>query len=207
MHPTNEEWMSYLYDELASGEQGRLKTHLESCPDCQARVANWRATMRDLNTWELPAQSPKRAASWEYVKWGVAAMLMLCLGYGFARATTPAAPDLAAIRAALEPEIRRQAGQAAAAAVATSNAETQRLVAELTKHVEAKQEEDRLAVADILESLEAKRINDLANLRKELETVAVNAEDRLDNAHEQIVQLASISQPRGSLPVTAEGQK
>jgi hypothetical protein len=206
MHPTNEEWMSYLYDELETGEQGRLKTHLENCRECQARVATWRNTMCGLNAWELPATQPQRVPVWGYVKWAAAAMLMLGVGYGFARVTAPA-PDLAAIRAAMEPEIRKQIDQATTAAIITAKSETHRLVAELAKQTEAKQQEDNQAVADILQRLESKRASEMAHLRKDLETLAVNAEGSLENAQQQIVQLASFNQPSGSYSSPADNQK
>ena len=46
--------MSYLYDELSAGEHGRLAAHLAVCPDCEARVIEWRAARKDLDAWQLP---------------------------------------------------------------------------------------------------------------------------------------------------------
>jgi hypothetical protein len=207
MHPTNEEWMSYLYDELAPGDQGRLKTHLEQCRECRERMANWRTAMRGLDQWELPAPATPRDSAPKFLRWGMAAMLLLGVGYGLARVTTPVGPDLAAVRAAMEPEIRRQIDQASAAAIVAARTESQRLVAELARQTETKQEEDRQAVADILQRLETKRVGDLAYLRKELETVAVNAEDSLESTQQQLVQLASFTQPPGGAFTPANSQK
>src|SRR5436309_1782787 len=34
-HPSREEWMSYLYDELNADQSANLQAHLHTCPDCK----------------------------------------------------------------------------------------------------------------------------------------------------------------------------
>ncbi len=38
-HPTREEWMSYLYDELTAEEHSGLAAHLAVCPECKTRFS------------------------------------------------------------------------------------------------------------------------------------------------------------------------
>ena len=52
-HPTREEWMSYLYDELNASERANLKTHLRGCAECAAKVSDWQAARTNLDAWQL----------------------------------------------------------------------------------------------------------------------------------------------------------
>jgi RNA polymerase sigma factor (sigma-70 family) len=58
----NEEWMSYLYDEANDVERVRLSEHLEDCASCRARVAEWRATQKNLDdSWLQPRCTTRKA--------------------------------------------------------------------------------------------------------------------------------------------------
>lgn len=176
-HPTREDLVAHLYSELPPERQTELTAHLGQCAECQKLVTEWRGTMAELDTWKLPAPQPKRERAPEnvvfapFLKWAVAACLAIGFGFLGGRMSAPA-PDAAALRAALAPELQK-----------------------ISAAVDAKLAEDRQAVTDILKTMQSQRTEDYASLRRAVETLAVNTEDSLETAQRQIVQLASFTEP------------
>src|SRR5687767_1853861 len=84
-HPTQEQWMDYLYGESPAPQRAELAAHLQSCPACAAQVARWGGVQACLDEWKLP-DTAKRPA-WRMpagVKWAMAAAFMIAaLGIGF----------------------------------------------------------------------------------------------------------------------------
>jgi hypothetical protein len=104
-HPSREEWMSYLYDELPPSSKTQLTLHLETCAACRKSVAEWQTAMKSLETWEL---SPKHSLlpAWQpFLKWGIAALFVLGLGYGIGRVSVPAS-NMERLRAGIETSLR-----------------------------------------------------------------------------------------------------
>ncbi len=125
-HPQHEQWMAFLYGELPPSEAANLNAHLAACPECERQVAAWRKTMTTLNAWP-DATAPRRFKMAEPVlKWGLAAAVVLTLGFGAGRLSAPASPSPEALRAALRPALRQEiqnelkAGVEAALAAADS---------------------------------------------------------------------------------------
>jgi len=176
-HPTREDLVAHLYGELPPERQAELTAHLGQCADCQQLATEWRGTMAELDTWKLPVPLPSRGRAPEnvvfapFLKWAVAACLAVGFGFLGGRLSAPA-PDAAALRAALAPELQK-----------------------ISAAVDAKLAEDRQAVTDILKTMQTQRTEDYASLRRALETLAVNTEDSLETAQRQIVQLASFTEP------------
>lgn len=176
-HPTREDLVAHLYGELPPERQTELTAHLGQCADCQQLATEWRGTMTELDAWKLPAPLPTREREPEnvvfapFLKWAVAACLAIGFGFLGGRLSAPA-PDAAALRAALAPELQK-----------------------ISAAVDAKLAEDRQAVTDILKTMQTQRTEDYASLRRALETLAVNTEDSLETAQRQIVQLASFTEP------------
>ncbi|MFM8471347.1 MAG: anti-sigma factor family protein, partial [Limisphaerales bacterium] len=85
-HPTREDLVAHLYGELPPERQTELTAHLGCCADCQKLAIEWRATMAELDTWQLPAVSsasparvPTNVVFAPFWKWAVAACLVLGL--------------------------------------------------------------------------------------------------------------------------------
>lgn len=100
--------MAYLYGELPPASKGELKEHLLACAQCREDVASWESAMAGLDRWELPAPattSGPRVLDAPIFKWALAALVVLGLGFAIGRRSVPA-PDVEAIRAAIEPQIR-----------------------------------------------------------------------------------------------------
>lgn len=205
-HPTPEEWMSYLYDELPPTQHEAMTGHLDSCPDCQASVQQWRGVMRDLDTCAAPRRARPASVWANTLKWGVAALLMLGIGFGWGRFVAPARVDVPALRAeielslkaSLQADLRRQLQNGLDRLAANSTAETQRLINQFEKANKTERESDRQGVIALLKEMETQRLSDYTTLRKDLETVALVAEEKLNYAQQQIGQLASYTQPAGT---------
>lgn len=176
-HPTREDLVAHLYSELPPERQAELTAHLGQCAECQKLATEWRGTMAELDTWKLPATQPKRGHEPEtvvvapFLKWAIAACLAIGFGFLGGRLSAPA-PDTNATRAEFTADLRKLA----------ATLETQRT-------------EDRRAVTEILMTMQTQHTAAYASLRRALETLAVNTEDELQTAQQQIVQLASATEP------------
>ena len=198
-HPNQEEWMSYLYDELPPAQRESLTSHLNACPDCQTAVRQWRGVMRELDAGELPLRARPVAQWGTLVKWGIAAMLMLGLGFGLGRSLAPAPVDVAvlrqdierSVRASLQADLRQQVLSGLDQHTTKSAAAMQQLVDKLEQTIKTARESDRQNIVALLKEMETQRLTDYTALRKDLETVALAAEEQLSYAQQQIGQLAS----------------
>ena len=176
-HPTREDIVAKLYDELPPERHSEVAAHLGQCAECHKLATEWCDTMEHLDSWQLPAPEPQPEFEREPVdfarlfKWALAACLVVGLGFLGGRLSAPV-PDAAAVRAALAPELQK-----------------------LAAVMDTKLAEDRRAVTEILQTMQTQRTEDYASLRRALETLAVNTEDELQTAQQQIVQLASFTEP------------
>jgi len=107
-HPTREEWMAYVYGELPTEGQADLEAHLHACLECQGTVGNWQSTMKDLDAWRLADSTPRRMWSAPLVRWGMAALFMLTLGFIGGQLGTRKPPEATRLAAALAPALRQQ---------------------------------------------------------------------------------------------------
>ena len=209
-HPTREEWMSYLYDELTAEEHSSLAAHLAVCPDCKTRVSDWRAARTNLDAWQLPARLARVQLQRPLVRWAAAAALMIGIGFGAGRFATPATANAGKIRAAIEPEIRQQLRQeftqllrdeldkAASATLAASGEQTKHWVEDYAQALETKRTEDNQAIYAALNKLESQRLADFVSLKKDVDTVAWWTDAGLRRARQELVQLADYTQPANS---------
>ncbi len=221
-HPTAEEWMAFLYGETSPEAKETLQAHLHVCPPCQATVDNWRATIGHLQSWRVPAQQAPGARAVPVLKWAIAALFVLGVGVGVGRLSAPAGANPAALRAALLPELRQELSADVQAALsqdrsgltndfrrqlragfermasdtlAVSRAETQLLLSDFIQTYNLNREQDQQATLALCQQGERQRRADYASLRKDLETVAVVAENRLQQAQYEIGELASNTRP------------
>ncbi len=206
-HPTREEWMSYLYDELSAEEHSGLAAHLAVCPDCKTRVQDWRTARAHLDAWQLPAPPARLSLQSSLVRWAAAAAVILGVGFGVGRFATPATASADKIRAAIEPEIRQQLRQelaqllrneldkAASATLAASSEQTKHWIEDYTRALESKHTEDNQALYDALNKLESQRLADYVSLKKDVDTVAFWTDAGLRRARQELVQLADYTQP------------
>ncbi len=209
-HPTCEEWMSYLYDELTAEEHSSLAAHLAVCPDCTTRINDWRSARKNLDAWQLPARPARVPLQRPLVRWAAAAALMIGIGFGAGRFAAPATANAGKIRAAIEPEIRQQLRQeftqllrdeldkAASATLAASGEQTKHWVEDYAQALEAKRTEDGQAINAALNKLESELLANIVSLKKDVDTVAVLTDAGLRRARQELIQLADYAQPDNS---------
>ncbi|MEK7686309.1 MAG: zf-HC2 domain-containing protein [Verrucomicrobiota bacterium] len=104
-HPTPEDWMAYLYRELRGQAKADFQAHLEVCPRCQQDVAAWRGSMQNLDQWRFPRKQPVLGLAQPILKWGMAALFLIMVGYGIGRLSV-AASNVETLRAAIEKPMR-----------------------------------------------------------------------------------------------------
>jgi hypothetical protein len=84
-HPSREEWMNYLYNELQKPKKVELDVHLQDCDECKVNIDRWRAVMAELDAWQLPQEQNRvpnmSRRAWLLVRWVAAAVLMITAGY------------------------------------------------------------------------------------------------------------------------------
>ncbi len=174
-HPTREDLVAHLYSELPAERQAEITVHLDQCAECRQVATEWRGTMTELDVWKLPARQPRREREpmvfTPVFKWALAACFAIGLGFLSGRLSAPAA-DTTALRAEFAADLRK-----------------------LAATIETQRTEDRRAVTEILQTMQTQRTEDYAALRRAVETLAVNTEDGLQTAQQQIVQLASFTEP------------
>ncbi|MBI5388494.1 MAG: hypothetical protein HZA90_27835 [Verrucomicrobia bacterium] len=178
-HPSHEDLIGFLYEELPDGQQAETCRHVAGCAQCRAQVESWRAVRRELLAWAVPDQTRRRTStpSWLLVKWAAAAVVLIGAGFALARGTAPATKlDTAAIRAAMAQELRQEL-----------RSELARFAADQATH----QQEFQSALTRALGRLEAQRLVDYASLRQDVETVAVRAEDELQSTRLDLARLAN----------------
>jgi hypothetical protein len=185
-HPPAEQWMTWLYGESSPAEKTQIENHLRSCSECQAKVKVWRASATALDSWSLQPKHSHRLSR-PTLKWAAAAAVVLVLGFGLGRLSSPATAQIDAARASLRQEMARQ--------IDTARADAQQELAEIAAAYEDKRVEESEAVSAALRKLDARWAAKYAALRRDLETVAVYTEDSLEDTQAKLVQLASFAQP------------
>ena len=206
-HPGAAEWMAFLYGEVAPERKRELETHHAQCPACAAKVKEWRAGLTALDEWALPVPRATSPASrpvlrelFPALKWAAAAAVVLLLGFGLGRRTSPAATEIGALKASVgqltesaQREQRRGWSNSVDIATLAANMAILRLLADSSQwQTQSDQQTLALALAD----LEGR----LGRLRAELETVAVNTENGFEQTHQNLTRLASHTLPAQNKP-------
>jgi pyruvate dehydrogenase complex dehydrogenase (E1) component len=110
-HPSTEEWMSFLYGEVDKETRGQFDRHLGGCAECQALVSSWRGAMKDLDTFRLPGRQEQQVATTftpAFVKWGIAAMFILGVGFGAGQLSKSANHDSRKLQVEVVSQVREQ---------------------------------------------------------------------------------------------------
>jgi anti-sigma factor RsiW len=194
-HPKHEEWVPYLAGEAPPETQKRLSGHLESCPQCAAEIAGWQRSIGRLDLWKLPRLTRSCHERLERVfKWGIAAALVLGMGFGIGRWSAPAAHGTAALREDLQTalaanraqitnefqaQLTGALNQALAGAAEVSSTEARRLFSEFVKVLNSARAEDHQTMLAQLDRLQQRHAADYLALRKDLETMATFTDDEL----------------------------
>ncbi len=192
-HPNREQWMSFLYDESTPAERSGLQAHLQVCPDCRAQVAGWRQAGSQLDQWKLPGRRSRPFVP-ILLKWAAAAAIVGVVTAGGLRMVS-LQNEVRQLRAEMHEGWKEKVSvvltEAAAQAAHAGDAGTQVLIAGVVQRLEEKRLADQQALVSAMQRLSERQDLDFALLRKELETVAVYTENGLQNAQNQIAQMAT----------------
>ncbi len=207
-HPTREDWMSYLYDELPAERRSTLRMHLDSCTDCRAQMQAWERAAHSLNDFALPPRR-KGARGSTIARWAIAAALVAFAAIGAMRvaALNREVKQLRAdmqgsfkldvespVRVQLAGKMQRDfdaaLNQLTDQMSKGANTEAQSLMANWARRFEAQRLADQQTTLTALQKLSTRHTEDYATLRKELETVALFTEASLQRAQNQIATLA-----------------
>lgn len=183
-HPSAEEWMAYLYNELAPERKREMHTHLAQCGDCGKQLHQWRAGMLALDDWKMPVPWLKVFARppATLFKWAAAAAVVLVAGFAIGRQSLKATSEVAELRASVAQLTQKIENDRLAL-----SEQTLRMFAEYAKLDESRRAEDRGQFELALRDMDSH----LFKLRSELETVAVNTETGFRQTKEGLTTLAS----------------
>lgn len=191
-HPTREEWMSYLYDEVPAKARAALDQHLHSCAECRTQLSTWRVATRELSDWNLPKRS-RRSVLPALTRWAVAAAVvaLAVVGAGRILMLEKQVKDLRAeVGRATQYDFDAAMAASSDRATKAAIAEAEALVNDLAHQWVEKRLEDQRSTLAALQRLTALNAQEYAKLRKELETVAVFSEAGWERAQSQISRLA-----------------
>ena len=202
-HPQREEWTPYLFGEATPEARHKLTEHLHNCPECAAEIAGWRRSLSKLDRWRLPRMRVRPAlGAPPFLKWGVAAALVLGAGVGLGRWSAPAL-DLNALQSRIEasvksslvvelqPQLNADLQRALAGVVDASAVDTQRQLGEFIQAFNRAREEDRQITFAWIEKIQKQHAADYLSLRNDLETVASLTDEEIRRARQSLNQLAA----------------
>src|SRR6266699_3232950 len=96
-HPKPDEWVPYLFGEVAPNARQLFSEHLQHCPECRAEIEAWQQSLKKLDAWKLPGPRPPAHTSAPLLKWAVAATIVLGIGFGLGSLAPRAKPDHATL--------------------------------------------------------------------------------------------------------------
>jgi hypothetical protein len=221
-HPSEQEWMEYLYDEMGSPQRGALEAHVKDCPPCREKREGLRGTQQTLDQWEVVVP-PKHqlATTWQpVVKWAAAAVLLVSTAFATGRMSRPPL-DVAALQAQIAKPIEEKVQQQALAAsqramaaaeekmrvelrtladkaLAEATAKTKEQLEQLATTLAALRVQDKSEVAAALEDFQNERMADYLKIRADLERVALFSQS--------VAQFASYTPPQREGEPQAEQQ-
>jgi hypothetical protein len=172
-HPTHEELLEFLDEELSIERQIEVAGHVHACDECRGKMASWRGAQMALASWELPAQSqPVRRAprlAMPRGRWrrAAAAAALVAAGFGLALLAAPRW-DSARDSADLASEIRRQVQQ-----------ELRTELAKFAANEQSQHDQLLTAMNGRLDQLEMQWLVDYAELRRDVETLAIGTQEGL----------------------------
>jgi hypothetical protein len=206
-HPSPETWVEFLYGELPATAERECRNHLETCPECRARVDSWNATQALLDE-DHATLAPRAAAvvaiptPWfrrPAIAWAAAAAVAIGTGFLAGRWTGPSRAEwhreLARTREELRNELQlqqqEQSRAVATSAVQATSAETQRFLNEFADRIQAARTSDRRDLLQTLQALEERHSGDLGQLRGDVRQLARTTGNGFRQAESQFNLIAS----------------
>jgi hypothetical protein len=210
-HPEREEWIPWICGEADGPTRERLDEHLAECSDCAREVAAWRRTLGKLDSWKLTKPAPALHTE-PRLKWALAAMLVLGLGFAFGRVSARDRVDPVALRQNIESAVRASVQadlvkalqdvrdeQSSALArteqrvAQASQSQSNRLWQNVLDTLASARAEDAQAIRTALQQTENRHDAEIVSVRKDLETLASMTDEEIRQARLKLIQLAALS--------------
>jgi Putative zinc-finger len=220
-HPNRDQWVPFIFGEISPENKLALQHHLAECAECQAQVATWRRTLKRLDAWKV---TPPRRAAFPFgqaARWAAAAAVILGIGFLAGHSLTSRANDPARLETSIRNSVKAEMAQQVQASVAaelqhqiamgqlgSSNllasfetrlaqlrkAESAELASELASLLEQQDEHNRAVIQAVLSKLQDEHQKDYVALRTDLETVALAADQQLQDTQTQLA-LLNLTKP------------
>jgi hypothetical protein len=206
--PNREEWVPYVFGEATPDARKRLSAHLEVCTECAAEMAGWQRSLQRLDGWKLPEHRAPVEMARPVLRWAVAALVVLSVGFGLGRLLAPA--DVESLRAGIETSVKTsvaaelqsalervqvQSSNAIASAelrlAKASETELSRLARGLMEAMSSGRQEDRQTTQAFFETLQQQHEAELISIRTDLETVASLTDEQIRQAQLKLIQIAA----------------
>jgi hypothetical protein len=196
-HPTQQEWVAYLYREVDSTTRSRLDDHLAGCQNCRAQLDQWQRVQKHLDAWPLPEPAAKPRSFPVFpgiLRWAAAALVMIAFGFALGRSSEPSPEALAALRHELRGELAEWVKAHVADSTAVTLAAAQDQTAAAMREFVDLYRTDRAAANQAISTAISRLDTAFLSLRKDLETVALNSDVGLRHTQQQLVRLADYTQ-------------
>jgi hypothetical protein len=203
-HPTQEQWMDFLYGELPRRERKQVEQHLQACEPCARQHTDYAQTLarldRDTGTKRAPSFVPFPAM----LKWAAAAALLVTTGFTTARlAAPPLRPEVieAQIAGPLREKLAREMDERAAREAEITAARLDAIARKAASDAALTQEQFAVALARLKErdaalyaafkQVQAGWRTQHQALREDLEKVALFTDRSARSTERQLVQLTA----------------
>jgi Putative zinc-finger len=201
-HPNYEEWLPYLDGEASPETAKRLSEHLTACPQCAAEMAGRRRSIQKLQglAWP-PRRRPARTRLTPVLEWGIAAVIVLGIGFGLGRLSTPDVNKMEVkVETQVREEVRQEMRSDLLAAFASDSKPVKddfrrQLAQEIGQTTAKTRLEERQALTELFSRLEQNQTSYYLSLREDLETLASTADARLQQTRRQLAQMEAIAEP------------
>ena len=206
--PNREEWVPYVFGEATPDARRRLSAHLEGCPECEAEIAGWKRSLEKLDRWQLPAPETCPKTAQPVLRWALAALVVLGMGFGLGRLFAPTNTESfrarieASVKASLAGELQGalervqvQSSNAMAAAelrlARASEAEMGRFTRGLMEAMNNARQQDRQSTQALFDTLQQQQETELISIRTDLETLASLTDQEIRYAQMKLIQMAA----------------
>ncbi len=196
-HPSNEEWIDFLYGEMQPQQRHALESHREKCSKCRSQLEQWSNVGSSLDQWKALPRFKRAASQAVPPLWKAAAVLLIGFSFFLGRQTGSRTIDKAALLTELSPQIRKEIH---------NTLETHPSLIELVENNRTEEwSEIRSEVQELLQNQTIQSVAAIEQLRQEtsavmdrfhtqLETVALVAEGRYQRSQNQLSSLVAFPQ-------------
>ncbi len=219
-HPTQNEWLNYLDGEASPKDVNHLREHLAQCPMCATEIAGWKRSAQKLRRLPCPESQqirPDRRGEMlhvsSFIKWGLAAAIVLSVGIAFGRQSvlrgdslrqsvvTQVRDDLsrelrANLLAALDPKgevkdgFQQQLRHDLLSAQANLTNQSARLCREMIQMEQKQRQQEQQRLLASIKELRDQQVSEILALRRDLETAVSTADSDLRQDSRRISELA-----------------